>query len=467
MAANSDDRIDSIVLNDTETGGERRPPNCKWPLGLALGLGIFALVIHLWQRRWNSLEEVLIVCGWFGTGTALKNGSQKLAWKILALTCTLEMVRLLEFSGPFIFPPEDFAIVFESARLLYQEQQNPYLDPRANAFPFPAYPLFYLTGFAGHLKIALASQVYLGLNILALLISILCLSNLAQLKFNFRHRGVCYLLWAAILLHPGVAQALLFGQTGILVLLWVTLGIWSWQRGYGLPWFPALFFTLAWMQKPYLVMAALFFLVCLASEFRKLKQRSSFTSEATIGLGVIGFSCGIVLLLMILPGGIEFTTFQQFVVGLSSLQQVYSQSWADNYAFVAIVLHIGMSSIGLEYSQWIEAGSIAAILIILLINIYIHREMVPSLYTYLPWLVASLLPFAVVWKHYYPWIIPVLYLLLVNSWQRNDHSMFPVALCVSIGMLHVLSSPVFTAGLLSLFLVTHWYACTNRVSIRT
>lgn len=442
-------------------------PTCTYLLRLALGLGIAALAIHLWQHRWNSPAEVFIVCGWVGVGAALKTGSSRLAWKILALTCIFELVRLLEFSGPFIFPPEDFAIVFESARLLYQEQQNPYLDPRANAFPFPAYPLFYLTGLVGNFQVAPASQVYLGLNILALLVSVFCISSLARQRYNLQQRGVCSLLWAAILLHPGVAQALLFGQTGILVLLWVSLGIWSWQQGYGFPWFPALFFTLAWMQKPYLVMSGLFFIVCLARMFWKGEQKSSIAPEAAIGLGVIGCSGGIVLLLMILPGGIGVTTFQQFVVGVSSLQQIYSQSWADNYSLVAIVLHIGMNYAGFEYVQWIEAGSVAAILIVVLINMYVNRERAPSLYAYFPWLVASLLPFAIVWKHYYPWIMPVLYLLLLRAWQRNDDSMFPVALCLSIGMLHVLSSPVFTAGLLSLFLVAHWYACSNRISIRT
>src|SRR5438874_7692339 len=117
-----------------------------------------------------DVAEMAVVMGWLAVGAALTLPAYVaggwLPRVALAATTAAQLIRLRAFVGPMSLPPEDFAIVFESARRLYRLSENPYIDPRANSFPFPAYAMFDAAGLWGRLDAADASRVFIAATVL-------------------------------------------------------------------------------------------------------------------------------------------------------------------------------------------------------------------------------------------------------------------------------------------------------------
>jgi hypothetical protein len=430
------------------TGG--RPGADRW-LGCLAG-GVFAVALALQLRSRIDVEEILIVAGWLVIGVALSLGPHRAgAWLLaaaLGVTTALQLVRLRDFLSPLRFPPEDFAIVFESARRLYRAGLDPYLDPRANSFPFPAYAIFDGVGLWGRLNADDASRLFLVLNIAALMIGLVAVRASTCRALRCQSGASTLLVLLAVVSHPGVVQALLFGQTGVLVMLWVALGIWAWQCRPS-PWLAAVFFSLAWMQKPYLVMAALFFVACL---IRDVVSGRRVSHEGRIGgaLGIV--STGAILGILLWPGGVTLQTFIQFIGGLRRLEEIYSRLWAENYSVVAVGLHAGLRVWDFDYGTLVHVASVGLFVLVAAFSVVLLDGAKQPLFAGLAWVAASLIPFSIVYKHYYPWLIPALYPLLVSAFERRLEKTTIWLVCGATAMLHVLTSPVFTAGVMMLLL---------------
>ena len=397
-----------------------------------------------------DVDEILVILGWLALGVSLTLPARGVgAWlptAVLATTTALQLFRLRTFVGLPRFPPEDFAIVFASARRLYRLGTDPYVDPRANSFPFPAYAMADAAGLWGRLDAADAARVFLVVNALALAGAVVAVVASARLTLGDARPATTPLLVGALLAHPGTAQALLFGQTGVFVLFWTALGVWTWQRG-AASWLPALAFTLAAMQKPYLVLVAAFFMAWWA---RDVVDQRAVSREGRIGRAILVLGPLLLVALLVAPGGVTLTTFRRFAGGLRRLHEIYSQSWGDNYSAVAIAVHAAEHVWSFDYGPAVQLASALAVVSVLAAGVITLPYASHRLFAALAWLAASLLPFAIVYKHYYPWLVPVLFPALRLALERRIDASVALLVCGAVGLLQFLTAPGFTLGVVAL-----------------
>jgi hypothetical protein len=413
---------------------------------VVLGATLVGTVLLALCTGSSDVDEIVVVLGWLVLGMSLMLPPRGIgSWlpiAVLTATTAAQVVRLRTFVGVPQFPPEDFAIVFASARRLYRLAADPYLDPRANSFPFPAYAMADAAGLWGRLEAADAARLFFVVNALALIAAIVAVMASARLALGHQRPTTTLLLMSALLVHPGTAQVLLFGQTGIFVLFWTALGVWTWQRG-DAPWLPALAFTLAAMQKPYLLLAAAFFMSWWG---RDVIDGRGVSREGQIGRAILVITSLFLVALVVIPGGVTLTTFRQFAGGLRRLHETYSQSWRDNYSAVAIALHAAERLRPFDYGVAVRFGSALAVVSIVAAGIVSLRGSSDRLFAGLAWVAASLLPFAIVYKHYYPWLIPALFPALRLALERRIDAGTALLVCGGVALLHCLSAPGFTLG---------------------
>jgi hypothetical protein len=425
---------------------------------VVLGATLAAAVVLGLRAGSSDLAEILVVLGWLALGVSLTLPARGIGtWlptALLAATTAIQVLRLRTFVGAPQFPPEDFAIVFASARRLYRLGADPYVDPRANSFPFPAYAMADAAGLWGRLDPGDAARVFLAVSVVALVAAVVAVAASARLALGEQRVTMTLLLVCALIAHPGTAQALLFGQTGVFVLLWTALGVWAWQRA-ATPWLPACAFTLAAMQKPYLVLAPAFFVACWGYDVLTARVVSR---EGRIGRSVVVVGPLLLLALLIVPGGVTLATFRQFAGGLRRLHQIYSQSWADNYSAVAIALHAAKGVWRFDYGAAVQVASALAVVSVVAVGVVMLRGSSDRLFAGLAWVAASLLPFAIVYKHYYPWLVPALFPALRLALERRIDPSAIVLVCGGIALLHFLTAPGFTLGVVVIVVACHLLA---------
>jgi hypothetical protein len=431
---------------------------------IVLGATLAAALVLGLRAGSSDLAEILVVFGWLALGLSLTLPARGIgAWlptALLAATTAVQILRLRTFVGAPQFPPEDFAIVFASARRLYRLAADPYVDPRANSFPFPAYAMADAAGLWGRLDAGDAARVFLAVSVLALVAAVIAVTASARLALGEQRATMTLLLVCALIAHPGTAQALLFGQTGVFVLLWTALGVWAWQRA-GTGWLAACAFTLAAMQKPYLVLAPAFFVACWGYDL----TRRVVSREGRIGQSVVVVGPLLLLALLIVPGGVTLATFRQFAGGLRRLHQIYSQSWADNYSAVAIALHAAEGVWRLDYGALVQPASALAVVSVVAVGVVMLRGSSHRLFAGLAWIAASLLPFAIVYKHYYPWLVPALFPALRMALERRIDPRAIVLVCGGVGLLHFLTAPGFTLGVVAIVVACHLLARDLRAPV--
>jgi hypothetical protein len=228
-------------------------------------------------------------------------------------------------------------------------------------------------------------------------------------------------------------------------LFWIALGILMWQRG-AAPWLPAFAFTLAAMQKPYLVIAAAFFMTWWV---RDVVDGRGVSREGQIGRSIFVIGPLLLVALLVIPGGITLTTFRQFAGGLRRLHETYSQSWSDNYSTVAIGLHAAERLWPFDYAVAVHFASALAVITVIAAGVISLRGPSYRLFAGLAWVAASLLPFAIVYKHYYPWLVPALFPALRLAFERRIDAGAALLVCAGVGLLHFLTAPGFTLGVIA------------------
>jgi hypothetical protein len=421
----------------------------------ALTLCSVAIVVHIWLARDTTPEPVLTCALWLATGVALVAYGRGV-WPAAVSNGCLAAVGLLQLVAMRHAPPMaahpagDFSVVFESAVRLYRDAGDPYAtNPMANSFPFPVYLVVYgIARLAAFDPIA-ASYAMFGINIVALGLAVGMLSVLARRAGLHGVGGPGVLLWLALLTHRGIAVTFRNGQTSILILLCVVLALWWWLGPTPRPWLAGFFVAGAWMLKPYLLLFAAFYVVQLVD--RTSGSRAARLT-ARVGVWMLAWSVGLLIAVLAWPGGVTITTFTSFNAALTRLQHHYSLNLVSNQSVVAKLAAAAAERGGLPYGLTVDLLTLCACLGVFGLGLYLRRRQHEGALPALAWLAATLVPFTILYVPYYAWILPVLYVLGSRAWAETGPALHALSICATAGVMHLLTSPGFTAGVVALWL---------------
>ena len=134
--------------------------------------------------------------------------------------------------------------------------------------------------------------------------------------------------------------------------------------------------------------------------------------------------------------------------------------WDQNFSPVAILTHGGASIAGLDYGNAIGSAALIALVAIVVVGLACLRAShSPSMSAH-AWTVASLVPFAAIWRHYYIWIVPAALVTLLATSHASARPRLTLAAFAAVGVINLVASPAFSVGVLMLLVVVHTVAAT-------
>ena len=367
------------------------------------------------------------------------------------------------FAGISIDPPQqlwpDFRLWWDSAELLFEKHQSPYLLPGATAFPFPTYMVVYASRFGGLLPFESAAWLLVAMQLACVgLLYFFVRGVIVREGLAVGSGYADLLLQGLLLLHPTMLFVLYYGQSGIIAGTLLGGAVWCWRCGKGRLWWhgSAILMNLAWMVKPQLLMATAFFFLSWLHDTWFGKR--SGNSAAAIGELLAPWCVGLLSISVPLAFPVYLMAYRDFISVAIHAHTYNAEVSPNNYALASILSKAGMRLLGIPVAQSLPlVATIGAVILVLWNFLSLQHAKGNTPLVFVPWLLASFLWASSAWRFYLTFLMAGLLLLVAYRDERisSGFHLNSFWLASGIGLTMVLSSFAFTLGILILFFLSH------------
>lgn len=372
---------------------------------------------------------------------------------LFVLILLQDPVKLFLMALPGIGKFKDFNLFYKGAQYLYL-QQLPLSQSGSNSFPFPTYYIVYLISAFLRFSPDLSGYIFTLLNLAALPLSALLLIRSFNLTSGKSNLAVILILLSLIFSEPTV-YALGCGQTSPLILLFLSLGIYLWQKkdDFASMFFAGTCFSLCWMLKPHLVILIGYFLSCLLSDALKkekyhLKEIGIFSTTIISGFLILGLT-------VLMPKGITLATYLEFMATFGQNVLVWSQRiYADNYSLIAIASKLTAGSAVPLSASFLSAGTL---LLFGSLNILLQLKTrsKASMLFFCPWIFLTLISTPIVWRHYALWAYPgIIYLGIYILKAEKLPGYFGFIFFAALSFYQIRFTPLFSLSFVVFYLLS-------------
>lgn len=345
----------------------------------------------------------------------------------------------------------DFETFYAGADALFDEHRSPYVAHGATAFPFPTFPLVRLLSLGGRLDGEQSYVAFVGLQVVLLGLGLAVLLALLD-RCRSRRDPASLVLQAGLVLQPPILAGLGWGNSGALAGTLIALALWLWRGHDGRPSLhaAAVSLNLAWMVKPQLLMAAAFFVVAAAVEWRAVPSTRS--RAARIGRLLVPWAAALVALSLplALPGSLR--AYGDFLRVAEQWHTEIAETHSNNLAVAALLAKAASRLAAAPLADVLPATTATVAALVLVANLYGAARSRDAIGAGLPWLVASLLWTSLVWDWYLTLVLAAPLIMVARHAERPGSAWASLRLSAGVAGCTTASAYFFPLGVVLLFM---------------
>jgi hypothetical protein len=422
---------------------------------LSLGVAILAMTYRgTWPTPAESLTLFISVFALYG--------ALALSLHLLRAVCAgFWTLMLVSFGMPVSSRTvgADFQTFYDGARVLFDRHASPYQAPGATAFPFPTFQLIRLLSLGGRLSSDTTFLLFVMLQAVFLGIGFILSCRVIKREIGDHAPELAIqLIQAGLLVHPAILHAMGLGNSPVTAAVALICALWFWRcrTSRSSLHLSAISMNLGWMVKPQLLMATAFFPICWWLEHRR--HLSDYSRAASIGRLVVSWAAGIIFASTLMPLPASLLAYRDFLSVAYTWHTHVAEVFTANYALPAILAKAMARLWGLPLSATLPFLTVGVALSVILWNFSSLIAGKPdTVRAFLPWLLGSLLWSSIMW-HFYLGLVLGGLLLMVGFLPNNPSfraSFSMLLFCAGVGLTMIVSSFVYTLGILLLYFCCH------------
>lgn len=412
-------------------------------------MAAFATVwLGSWPRPFDLALAALVFLATLTVDRPLARG--------IAIALALALLALLLTSTRWLPRGEDYTTFYRGAELLLRAGATPYGSAGTVAAPFPTFHLVWLLSGALAVPMETALRLFWTETVIVLATA-WALGIVAARRAGGISAGHAVLL-VAVAFHPAVALGLMLGQTSAWTMA-VAVGAFALWRGGArrAHWLIAgLLLGLGVLLKPSFVLVPLAFaLVAVVDLLARHLRPVSRSPELVVGLGALAaLPIWLALSWLVSPPAI-IEAWQQWPGLAQGWALEVTHNFRGDYAPAAVVAKRLVKHLPLDYGTTLGVLSQTLLAVVVLLNaLVLFGGGVRRADWWLPWVFGTLVVSPLTWAHYLVWALPACAWLLTAERGAPCARRFLGRL--GFALTFILSSFLFTVGLLLLYLVSLW-----------